>query len=253
MAGDTASGTKIEYVIFDMDGLLIDSERIYTDVTNNILARFGKTMTWDIKAGLMGKPERQAAEHLLSFFPNIPLTIDDYLRERDAQQDLLWPHVQPLPGALRLVQHLHKHNIPIALASGSRRAKFELKTGHLGNLFGLFGERVICGDDVRIPKGRGKPCPDIFLLAAQEFLGLPVGDAEIEEATEDEKSVRSRMLVFEDAIPGVQAAKRAGMNAVWVADSSLLEVEYSGIYKADEILHSLEEFDPAKWGLPPYA
>ncbi|OCB88408.1 HAD-like protein [Sanghuangporus baumii] len=246
------SQRKIDYVIFDMDGLLIDSERVYTDVTNNILARFGKKMTWDIKAGLMGKSERQSAEDLLSFFPGIPLTAEDYLRERDEQQDLLWPHVQPLPGAVRLVQHLHSRGVPIALATGSRRAKFELKTGHLDYLFGCFGNRVICADDAVIPEGRGKPRPDIFLIAAREPLGLPVGTAEVEEATDEEKAMRSRALVFEDAIPGVQAAKRAGMNVVWVPDPNLLEVEYSGLHRADEVLRSLEDFDPEKWGLPPY-
>jgi pseudouridine-5'-monophosphatase len=46
---------KIDYVVFDMDGLLIDTERIYTEVTNDILGRYGKTMTWDIKAQLMGR------------------------------------------------------------------------------------------------------------------------------------------------------------------------------------------------------
>jgi len=49
---------KVEYVIFDLDGLMVDSERVYTEVTNDILAQYGKTMTWDIKAGLMGKHSR---------------------------------------------------------------------------------------------------------------------------------------------------------------------------------------------------
>ncbi|KAH8118954.1 HAD-like protein [Phellopilus nigrolimitatus] len=251
-ASSPASTPKVEYVIFDMDGLLIDSERIYTDVTNNILGKFGKKMTWDIKAGLMGKPERQAAEHLLSFFPGIPLTIEDYLRERDEQQDILWPHVQPLPGAVRLVQHLHAQGIPIAVATGTRRGKFELKTTHLEHLFGCFEGKVVCGDDDRIDKSRGKPCPDIFLVAARELLGLPVGTAEVEKAGVEERLIRARGLVFEDAIPGVQAGKRAGMHVAWVPDSNLLDVEYSGIYKADEILRSLEDFEPVKWGLPPY-
>jgi len=46
---------KIEYVLFDMDGLMIDSEKVYSDVTNTILGRYGKEMTWDMKAGCMGK------------------------------------------------------------------------------------------------------------------------------------------------------------------------------------------------------
>ncbi|KAH9959753.1 HAD-like domain-containing protein, partial [Lactifluus volemus] len=121
-------GKKIEYVIFDVDGLMIDSERVYTDVTNEILAPYGAKMTWEIKAGLMGKTERPAAAHLLSFFPDIPLTIDDYLAQRTPLQNARWPHVQLLPGVERLVAHLAAHRIPIAIATSSVRRNFERKT-----------------------------------------------------------------------------------------------------------------------------
>lgn len=51
---------QIKAVLFDMDGLLIDSEGIYTKVVNDILKPYGKEQTWEIKANLMGKPEREA-------------------------------------------------------------------------------------------------------------------------------------------------------------------------------------------------
>jgi len=231
---------------------MVDSERVYTEVTNEILARYGKTMTWDIKAGLMGKPEREAAEHLLSFFPDISLTIDDYLRERNVEQDRRWPLVKPLPGIVKLVQHLQAHKIPIAIATGSKRRNMEMKTSHLTEVFGCFGDKIVCADDGKIPPGRGKPCPDIFLVAATALLGRPVGTGEQEEAELKEKLERAKGLVFEDAIPGVQAGKRAGMNVVWVPDANLLDVEYSGLYRADETIKSVEDFVPEKWGLPPY-
>jgi len=253
MASDTAR-PKIQYVLFDMDGLLIDSERVYTEVTDNILARYGKKMSWEIKSGLMGKPDRAAGEHLLSFFPDISLTLDDYLQERDIQQDLRWPHVQPLPGAIKLITHLHKHHIPIAIATGTRKRNLPPKTSHLPQLIEPFGGNIVCGDDERI-RGRGKPFPDIFLLAA-ETLGRSVGKTNVEvdeEACEqDWKAERGMGLVFEDAIPGIQAAKRAGMSVVWVPDPELLKVNYDGPLHADQILKSLEEFKPEEWGLPPY-
>lgn len=140
------------------------------------------------------------------------MTIEDYLRERDIQQDLLWPHVQPLPGIVKLVQHLHAHKIPIAIATGTRRRNLELKTGHLGYLIDCFEDRIICADDGKLEKGRGKPCPDIFLVAARELLGRPVGVAENTEASVEETLERAKGIVFEDAIPGVEAGKRAGMN-----------------------------------------
>ncbi|KAI1795624.1 HAD-like protein [Ganoderma leucocontextum] len=259
-ASVTTQRPKIEYVIFDMDGLLIDSERVYTDVTNELLAPYGKEMTWDIKAGLMGKPEREAAAHLLSFFPDLPpsFTIDYYLTARRELQDLRWPSVRPLPGALKLVQHLGAHGVPLALATGSQRRNFELKSAHLGALFDRFGGRVVCADDGLFERGRGKPHPDIFLVAAERFLGREVGMGEVLEGSvsEVQRAVRAKGLVFEDGIPGVQAGKRAGMNVVWVPDANLVSLggEATSVdEQPDSTLKSLEEFVPEDWGLPPYA
>ncbi|KAI0929911.1 hypothetical protein AcV5_006750 [Taiwanofungus camphoratus] len=252
---------QIEYVLFDMDGLLIDSERVYTEVTNDILAKYGKEMTWDIKAGLMGKPEREAAAHLLSFFPDLPLdfTIDTYLSLRRTGQDARWPTVQPLPGAVRLVQHLRRHGVPIAVATGSQRRNYAQKSPHLvDTLFGAFEGRVVCADDGLIRPGRGKPHPDIFLVTAEKCCGRTVGLGEQEESTvtEEERRERAKGLVFEDAIPGVQAGKRAGMNVVWVPDANLLALGDSGptleLDQPDQTLKSLEDFVPEEWGLPPY-
>jgi len=127
-----------------------------------------------------------------------------------------------------------------------------MKTGHLPELFDCFEGKIVCSDDGKLPQGRGKPCPDIFLVAATDLLKRPVGKGEQEDASVEEKLERAKGLVFEDAIPGVQAGKRAGMKVVWVPDTNLLGVEYSGVYKADETLRSLEEFVPENWGLPPY-
>ncbi|KAI9439130.1 HAD-like protein [Lactarius indigo] len=243
---------KIEYAIFDLDGLMINSERVYTDVTNDILAQYGVKMTWKMKAELMGMPERPSAAHLLSFFPDIPLTIDDYLAQRTAALDARLPHVQLLPGVAQLIAHLATHGVPIAIATSSRRRKYERKTAHLQHVFSRFGEHVVCGDD---GAGRGKPFPDVFLAAARA-LGRAVGPNEddgtagVEEA---ERAERARGLVFEDAIPGVQAGKRAGMSVVWVPDEKLLSVGCSQVAEQpDQTLSSLEHFVPEEWGLPPF-
>ncbi|KAI0067156.1 HAD-like protein [Artomyces pyxidatus] len=251
------SGTKstIKYVLFDMDGLMIDSERVYTDVTNEILAPYGAVMTWDIKAGLMGKPEHAAALHLLSFFPDIPLTPTAYLEQRTALQDLRWPNVSLLPGVQKLVKHLYIHGIPMAIATGSVRRNYELKTAHLKDVFGLFGSNVLCADDPWAQNGaRGKPFPDVFLAAARA-IGRMVGEGEVDDTdvTDVERAERMCGLIFEDAIAGVQAGKRAGMNVVWIPDPNLLKLDaQSDAQKPDQLLRSLDEFKPEEWGLPPY-
>lgn len=212
--------------------------------------------------------------HLLSFFPDIPLTLESYLSQRNTLQDALWPTVPLLPGVRKLILHLKAHNIPIAVATGSRRRNFELKTGHLDEVFGCFEGKVICGDDEKWGM-RGKPEPDIFVVAAREMLGRDVGEAKAtdKDLSERQKEERGKGLVLEDGLPGMQAGKRAGMSGVWlfcvsvpnarsshlfsctviwVPDANLLDVEYSGEEKADQVLRSLEDFVPEQWGLPPY-
>ena len=136
---------------------------------------------------------------------------------------------------LKLIQHLHKHKIPIAVATGSQRRNYEQKSAHLmDELFGLFEKRVVCADDGLIKPGRGKPHPDVFLVAASRMLGRDVGEGEAEErsVSEAQRAERAKGLVFEDAIPGVQAGKRAGMHGscsdVWYGvDEGLIYCESS--------------------------
>ncbi|KAG7446618.1 HAD-like protein [Guyanagaster necrorhizus] len=209
-------------------------------------------MTWDIKSGCMGKPERASAEHLLSFFPSISLSVDSYIEQKNILQDKLLPSVPLLPGVRKLVRHLRKHRIPIAVATSSGRLRYEKKTGHLGDVFECFEGNVVCADDEkwRGQAMRGKPAPDIFLVAARELLGRDVGEPGA--VSGDQISERKKGLVFEDGFAGVQAGKRAGMNVVWVPDSNLLGVKYTGEEKADVTLRSIEDFIPEKWGLPLY-
>ncbi|KAG1821224.1 HAD-like protein [Suillus variegatus] len=239
---------RIDYVVFDMDGLLIDTERVYTEVNNDILGRYGKIMTWDIKAQLMGKPRIESATHLLSLFPGIDITIDQYLTESQEKQDAKWSTVQLLPGVQKLIQHLVKHNVPIVVATASSRRNFVRKSENLKEFFDYFQGNVVCADDVA-GKTMGKPDPYIFLYAAG-VLGKAVGATE--QCTEAETVERGKGLVFEDAVYGVQAGKRAGMLVVWVPDERLLDVASPSPYVPDETLTSIEHFKPEKWGLPPY-
>jgi pseudouridine-5'-monophosphatase len=112
--------------------------------------------------------------------------------------------------------------VHIALATSSDKVGYDVKTGHLSHIFSIFhDDRKVLGDDPRIPAGRGKPAPDIFLVALRTINDGIRRDGKEPEIKPEE------CLVFEDSVPGIEAGRRAGMRVVWVPHPGLLE-EYHG-------------------------
>lgn len=232
MANSSGKG-PITHVIFDMDGLLLDTEKYYTEVQELILARYNKPFDWSLKAKMMGMKAIEAARVFVEETGiSDSLTAEDFLVEREAMLQNLFPNSELMPGASRLIKHLHAKGIPICLATGSHRRHFELKTQRHGELFSLM-HHVVLGDDPEVKQG--KPSPDIFLAASKRFEGGPVDS--------------HKFLVFEDAPSGVNAAKNAGMSVVMVPDPRL---DSSYHATADQVLSSLLDFNPDDWGLPPF-
>jgi pseudouridine-5'-monophosphatase len=226
--GRESGPQTVTQVLFDMDGLLLDTERIYTEVTQHIVGRFGKVFDWSVKGNMIGRGAHEAAAYLVETL-ELPISADDYLAERESLMREAFPAARALPGAERLVRHLARHAVPIAVATSSHQDLYELKTRHHGHWFDLF-DAVVTGDhpDVR----RAKPAPDIFLAAAACLGGSAAAT-----------------LVFEDAPSGLEAGISAGMRVIAVPDPNMDPARYLG---AVEVLGSLESFDPRRYGLPAY-
>lgn len=178
----------------------------------------------------------QKASKIFHDWAQLPVAPEEFTALQVALQRKHFPHCQPLPGVRDLLANLAATQttaqpVHIALASSSHRANFQLKTAHLADLFGMFPEdRRVLGDDPRIGKGRGKPLPDIYLLALETI------NAELRRTGSEPEIAPHECLVFEDAVPGVEAGRRAGMQVVWCPHPGLL-AEYRG--REEEVLAGL--------------
>ena len=221
----TAVG-PIKAVIFDMDGLLLDTEGIYTEVTQIIAQRYGREYDWSIKQHIIGRGALDLAGFLVKAL-DLPITAQEFLVIREPLLKERFPKAAGMPGAEALVRHLKAHNIPIAVGTSSSQHSFDHKVTLHGEWFDLF-DTIVTADDPEV--GAAKPAPDIFLTAARRLGVAP-----------------QECLVFEDSPFGVTAAKAANMTAIAVPDEAMADSKYP---HADQIIRQLADFDLAAYGLP---
>ncbi|HWZ46030.1 MAG TPA: HAD family phosphatase [Candidatus Saccharimonadales bacterium] len=183
-------------VIFDLDGVVADSHPAHIKVWKELLASIDReVMNTDLQVVRDG---RKKEDMLRYFFGDLTAgEIRDYGAEKDRLFTKEMPSITAVAGVRELLCELTRAAIPIGLASsgGSVRVHHLLDQLGLSSLF----TAVVTGDEVAI----GKPHPEIFRKAADQ-LGLPAHE----------------LLVFEDAVSGVQGAKAAHMKCFGVADHS---------------------------------
>ena len=182
---------KIKAVIFDLDGVVADSEPISAEADDIVLAKYGIKKTPEEKMRSFGRTfEDIFGDILLARKRNIGL---QHLKEEKNRvlRKLLKGRLKPVENSLELVGFLLKKGFKLALATSSQREKMAMELEELG-IEHLFRIKV-SGDDVE----KGKPDPEIFLKAA-ELLNVRPGEC----------------AVIEDSGFGVRAAKSAGMFSI---------------------------------------
>jgi HAD superfamily hydrolase (TIGR01509 family) len=210
------SRTPFWAIIFDMDGVIADSEPTYLEGINLLLAPMGHRMSERQYDEVIGSSVHLTWRIILDTF-GIEGDVEDYVRRYDRSLvDLLRRPLPPLPGVRELLSELRRLRVPAALATSSWTAWAEalLEATGLGEAF----DALVWREMVEHPK----PAPDLFLRAAELVKVEP-----------------ARCIVLEDTAPGLEAAKAADMLAVQVRSASTALPPQP---HADLVLDSLKDF-----------
>ncbi|WP_436715553.1 HAD-IA family hydrolase [Roseiconus lacunae] len=224
-AGSSDQDTRsyVRAVALDMDGLLFDTERIYWEVGDTILQRRGLRYSAELQALMMGRIGTAAVQQMIDFH-SLNDDAEDLLRESDQLYGELLPQqIRPMPGLAAWVDRLRTSGLPFALTTSSRRRWVDL----------IFEQQdwrdelafVLTGDDVV----RGKPHPEMYLKAAEQFAITP-----------------ERMLVLEDSGNGTAAGVAAGAIVVSIPSPYTQGQDFRGAHLVAESLT-----DPRLWDLLP--
>jgi len=207
----------IKAVIFDMDGVMIDSEPLWEKTEKIMMARKGLVYNPAYREKIVGLGQKESAILLKETF-SLSEDIEDIIDQRiSVLLDVYDRELSLVRGLTELLDSVSKSTLKVALASSSpiRVINFVLEKFTLIEYF----NPVISGDFVE----QGKPNPDIYLHTADK-MGLSPGEC----------------VVIEDSINGVISAKKAGMYCIAVPDKRL---DPDGFIKADIIMSNLEYVD----------
>lgn len=218
---------KITHLIYDFDGLLLDTEPIYCHVNEMIAERYGKTFTRTMHQMIMGRQAMDCAQILVKEL-DLPLTGEEYLQARNELISDMLPEANPMPGALALTKGFYAKGVPQAIATSSPELTFNMKTQKHQDWLAIF-DTIVLGSDPAVT--RSKPAPDSFLVAGERLGANP-----------------AECLVLEDSPAGVKAGKAAGMFVVAVPAAHMNRALFYA--EADMILDQLADFDAKYWQLP---
>jgi HAD superfamily hydrolase (TIGR01509 family) len=183
----------IAAIIFDMDGLMVDTEPLARAAWDEVLAPYGHVVTDDLYRRMLGRRTVESARFVLEAFP-LPLSADELIERKTAVMlGSLKGGAPPMPGLFDLLRAIESRGLPWAVATSTPRSTAEIILGSLGLLNRL--SALATGNEVV----HGKPAPDIYLLAA--------GRLGVEPA---------RCLALEDTPTGCSAAAAAGIRVIAV-------------------------------------
>ena|SRR5439155_11724266 len=186
---------NFQAIIFDMDGLMLDTERVYRDIFNRAAADCAIQFPDWLHLKLLGRNTADMKRILREFLQDQSL-FDTYMERNRHHHTICFADAPPIKqGLMELLDWIESKNIPKVVATSTPRKHAIPRLQQCGLLHRFAS--VSCGDEV----AHGKPAPDLFLLAASTIPAEP-----------------ARCIVLEDSEAGVQGAHAAGMTALMVPD-----------------------------------
>ncbi|MEI3338013.1 MAG: HAD family phosphatase [Clostridium sp.] len=217
---------KIKAVLFDMDGVIFDTEREYLKEWEVIFKKYGYKMKKEIYISVMGRGRKKVKEIFKEKFGE-DLPIDKMYIEKDKMlKEAVENNKVPLKeGALELLEFLKENGYKIALATSAKRERVKIQVRHakIENIF----DAIVCSEDIT----NLKPDPEIFLKAAEKVCVNP-----------------ENCIVIEDSEAGIKAAFNAKMMGFHIedlkkADESILKYSYKNFKNLIEIKEYIKSME----------
>ena len=213
---------KAKAVIFDMDGVLFDTENVYLDVWSKVFEKYGYTMTKEIYSSVLGTGRENVKKTFLNYFGN-DLPIDAMYKEKDENLAIVIDKGVPLKkGANELLIYLKENKYKIALATSATRNRALQQLGQAD--IEKYFDAIVTKDDIK----ETKPNPEIFLKAAKKLFMSP-----------------NDCIVIEDSSASIKAAFNAEITSIHVvdlkeADDEIIELCYRSFKNLNEVQKEIE-------------
>lgn len=218
-------------VIFDFDGVIVDTEPIHYQSFQKVLAPRGIEYTWqEYVDRYMGFDDRDAFKEAfrtadIKIDPNVLQLLIN--QKADVFMDIIARGVAPYPGVIELIHELKNEDIPLAISSGALRSDIMPILAQL-KISGFF-THIVTAEDVH----KSKPDPASYILARNQLL----------QSFPSKLDCESIICAIEDTPAGIQSAKAAGLRVVAVTNSYPI----SNLQQADSIVNSLVQLSGGSW------
>ena len=208
----------IKAVIFDMDGVIINSEPFFLKAEQKVLSNYGHDVPIDFFYQYQGTTHDYMWRAMREEFNLKPETMDLVAAADEIRENLIKENgMDSIPYVLEFMKHLYSLDVPMAIASSSPRKDIEktIEAFQLNHMISYY----VSGDEVK----HSKPAPDIFLKASKELNVEP-----------------ENCLVIEDSSNGVKAGHAAGMKVIAYHNPEFPAGDYA---VADKVINTFEQLD----------